>query len=167
MTKRFTVNLAALAVLWVLITEARADSWIIGAPVVAMAAAAATALASPQGWRWTAGGFLAFLPHFLRCSFLGGLDVAWRSMHPRLPIDPQLIQYKLRLPNSAPRIFFMNVVNLLPGTVSADVRDDVLKVHVIDGRQPIRQQLENLERVVGNLFAVPLATKTEEGERLS
>lgn len=77
-------------------------------------------------------------------------------MHPRLPIDPQLIDYNLRLPDGASRVLFMNVVNLLPGTVSADVCNHVLIVHVIDGRQPMHQQLAKLECVVAGLFAIRL-----------
>jgi multicomponent Na+:H+ antiporter subunit E len=60
-------------------------------------------------------------------------------MHPQLPIDPQLIQYEFRLPTGTARTFFMNVVNLLPGTLSADRGNDVLTVHVMDVNQPMQR----------------------------
>lgn len=153
--------LATFTCLWALLTEARTDSWLVGAPVVGAAVVAALLLSPTIGWRWSVAGLLRFAPHFVRSSLLGGIDVAWRSLHPRLPIDPQLIAYDLRLPAGAARVFFMNVVNLLPGTLSADVRGDELLVHVIDGRQPMRQQLAKLEQVVAGLFATPLETSAE------
>jgi len=153
--------------LWWLLTSPRWDSWIVGGPTVLAAAMVARLIDQPLGWRWSLIGFLQFVPHFVRCSFLGGVDVAWRSLHPRLPIDPQLIDYNLRLPDGAARVFFMNVVNLLPGTVSADVCDDVLIVHVIDGRQPMHQQLAKLEHVVAGLFATRLEASEEQGESTS
>ncbi len=160
---KFATNLIAFAFLWALMTEARLDAWLVGGPVVVAAAVAAVLLASSPGWRWSAIGFVRFAPHFARNSFLGGLDVAWRSMHPRLPIDPRLIEYNLRLPVGAARVFFMNVINLLPGTLSADTRDDVLLVHVIDGTRPMQQQLADLEFVVARLFATRLgASETKE-----
>ncbi len=151
---RFSTNLAACAYLWVLLTEARMDSWIVGGPAVVAAAFVAVRSASGRRWRWSVVGFFRFAPHFVCSSFLGGLDVAWRSLHPRLPIDPRLIAYHLRLPEGTERVFFMNVVNLLPGTLSADICDDVLTVHVIDGQQPIHEQLTKLEQAVAGLFAI-------------
>ncbi len=150
--QRFVTNLIIFSCLWILISEGRADSWIVGGPVVMLAAVAAVLLATDHDWRLSLIGFLYFSVYFIRSSFLGGLDIARRSLHRRLPINPQLIKYNLRLPSGTPRVFFMNVVNLLPGTVSADVRDSELLVHVIDGTQPIIQELEKLEHLVANLF---------------
>ena len=158
---RLATNLIVFAWVWMLITEASADAWIIGGPVVAAAAWTAIRLAPGGRWRWSLAGFLRFVPHFARCSFLAGLDVAWRSLHPRLPIHPRLLEFDLRLPNGTARIFFMNVVNLLPGTVSADVCDDVLIVHVLDGTQPTRKLLTRLEQVVAELFSISLGDRQE------
>ena len=155
---RFGTNLLVSAGLWTLITEGRADSWIVGGPVVLAAAMASVLLAHPQRCRWSAIGLLRFVPHFVRTSLHGGIDVAWRSLHPRLPIHPELVEYHCRLPDGTARTFFMGVVNLLPGTVSADFRVDLLLVHVIDDRQPIQDQLEKLEQAVGALFATPIET---------
>jgi len=77
-------------------------------------------------------------------------------MHPDLPIQPQLVQYSLLLPKGAARTLFMAVVSLLPGTVSADIDGDLLITHVINERKPIQQELDQLERVVAWMFAIPL-----------
>jgi multicomponent Na+:H+ antiporter subunit E len=153
----FAIHFVALAVLWMLLTGARFDSWIIGGPTVVVAAATAVLLSPRPTWRWSAAGMLRFGPHFVISSIQGGIDVAWRSLHPQLPIHPALIEYQLRLPAGAARIFFICIVSLLPGTVSADVRGDRLQVHVLDCRRPIQQRLAKLERVVAGLFATHIA----------
>jgi multicomponent Na+:H+ antiporter subunit E len=94
--------------------------------------------------------------HFGRASLAGGIDVAWRALHPRLPIDPQMIQYRLRLPPGTAQVFFANAVSLCPGTVSATMREGVLGIHVLDARQPARARLAELEQTVTDLFDVPL-----------
>ena len=104
----------------------------------------------------TALRILFFIGYFLRSSLLGGVDVTWRAMHPDLPIQPQLVQYSLLLPKGAARTLFMAVVSLLPGTVSADIDGDLLITHVINERKPIQQELDQLERVVAWMFAIPL-----------
>ena len=155
--RRLGSHLSVFACLWALITEARADSWIVGGPVV-VAAAAAACLARDRRWRWSVIGFLRFVPHFARSSLHGGIDVAWRSLHPQLPIHPRLIEYQSRLPDGTARVFFMNIINVLPGTLSADIRDDVLTIHVLDDRQAIQHQLEKLEQSVAALFATRIET---------
>jgi multicomponent Na+:H+ antiporter subunit E len=162
---RFAAHFAALALVWWLLSGGRADSWIVGAPTVVAAAALSVWLAPRHGWRWTAGGMLRFAGYFVRASLLGGVDVAWRSLHPRLPIDPQLMFYRTRLPAGTARVFFVNAISLCPGTVSADLRGETLSVHVLDGRQPTRQQLGALERSVGALFGIDLLPEPAESTR--
>jgi multicomponent Na+:H+ antiporter subunit E len=160
---RFFKHVVALSLLWCILTASRWDSWLVGGPTVLLAAIVAMWLNRQVRWHWSLVGLLQFVPYFFRCSLLSGIDVAWRSLHPLLPIDPQLLAYRLRLPDGAARVFFMNVVNLLPGTLSADLSDDVLSVHVIDGQQPKRQHLARLEQAVAALFAIQLETAAGKG----
>ena len=53
----------------------------------------------------------------------GGVYVAWRAFDPRMPITPELIEYPLRLPPGLPRVILVNMVSLLPGTLSAELGD--------------------------------------------
>jgi multicomponent Na+:H+ antiporter subunit E len=156
---RFELNLLFLAGLWAFITQARADSWIVGVPFVVLGAIVSTRLAVASGVRLNAPGLSVFAFYFLRSSLLSGIDVTWRSLHPRLPIHPSIVEYPMRLPEGPARTFFMAVVSLLPGTVSADIRGDFLQTHVIDDRKPIRDELDKLERVVAGLFAIPIERK--------
>jgi multicomponent Na+:H+ antiporter subunit E len=97
-----------------------------------------------------------FTWYFGRASLAGGVDVAWRAVHPRLPIDPQMMEYQSRLPPGTAQVFFANAISLCPGTVSACLRDGRLTIHVLDAQQPIRARLGELEQVVGALFGIEL-----------
>jgi multicomponent Na+:H+ antiporter subunit E len=95
---------------------------------------------------------MGFVPFFLWHSLKGGVDVAWRAFHPRLPITPELIEYPLRLPPGLPRVILVNTVSLLPGTLSAELGGQVLKVHVLDSLGDFLAELETLEQRVGCMF---------------
>ncbi len=137
------------AVFWLILTRGRGEAWIIGAYTVLLATVVATQVAPGQRWHWSVRGFLRFASYFMRHSVSAGVDVAWRSVHPRLPIHPALIAYDLRLPT---------------GTVSAELEGDVLRVHVIDREQPVRAQLARLEERVWQLFGLDARRSQEEAQ---
>ena len=93
----------------------------------------------------------------VRESLRGGVDVALRALHPRLPLAPALLAYDLRLAPGLARIFMVNVVSLLPGTLSADLSGSGLSVHVLDRNLPVQHQLQALEQQVAMLFGVSLS----------
>lgn len=99
-------------------------------------------------------GLIRFLPYFVWNSLRGGVDVAVRVLHPQLPIEPALVRYELRLRDSAARVLMADTVTLLPGTLSADLDDHVLVVHVLNAGAPFDEVLEVLEQRVADLFGL-------------
>jgi len=89
-------------------------------------------------------------------SLIGGIDVAWRAFHPRLPIAPDLIEYPLRLPPGQSQVFMANTVNLLPGTLSAALDRNIMKVHVLDSQKDFLSELEAVEQNVARIFGLSL-----------
>ena len=138
------------SLLWWALTDGTAGSWWIGAPAVAGAVIISVTLVPPLGLVWRE--VMGFVPFFLWHSLKGGVDVAWRAFHPRLPITPELIEYPLRLPPGLPRVILVNTVSLLPGTLSAELGGQVLKVHVLDSLGDFLTELEALEQRVGCMF---------------
>jgi multicomponent Na+:H+ antiporter subunit E len=107
-----------------------------------------------------------FLPFFLWQSLRGGIDVARRALHPRLPLAPLLLDYPLRLPDGPACTFLANTVSLLPGTLSADLENGCLTVHVLDGSQPdVSAELQSLEALIADLFGVELSQNIVTMER--
>jgi len=145
------------SLIWWVLSGAPAQSWWIGGPAVAIAVFVSIALIPPRVVVWHE--FFRFVPYFLLRSLVGGIDVAWRVFHPRIPIAPDLVEYPLRLPAGLPRVIMINTVSLLPGTLVADEDQRVLKVHVLDGRSDFKTELVSLEQSLARMFAVPLSNE--------
>ncbi len=147
-------RLGLMAVLWWVLTSGHEASWGVGIPVLIAGTCASLLLRSPHAWRWRFVGMARFLPVFFWLSWRGGLDVALRTLHPQCPLTPGLLVYPLRLPVGPARIFFANTVSLLPGTLSADLENDRLTVHILDDRLPSLESLQSLELLIGGLFGL-------------
>jgi len=147
---------ALFAALWWVLTGADAASWLVGAPAVVAATWASLALAAPRR-ALSLRGVLRFLPYFLWASLAGGIDVARRVLRPRMPIEPGLCSYRMRLRDPLARVVFVDTISLLPGTLSADLCGDQVRVHALDARAAVDPELERLERRVAALFGERLA----------
>jgi len=142
------------SLIWYVLTGGAIASWWIGVPAVLLAILSSTLLLPPASFIWHE--FLRFLPFFLVRSLAGGADVAWRAFHPRMPIAPKLIEYPLQLPSGLPQVILVNTVNLLPGTLCAELGEQYMKVHVIDGQKDCLSELEALEQHVARIFGKSL-----------
>jgi len=149
-------SLMFLLIWWVL-TDGSAASWGIGLPAVLLAVISSSALLPPVHLSWLE--CIKFIPFFLRHSITGGLDVAWRAFHPRLPITPDLIEYPLRLPEGLPSVLMVNIVNLLPGTLSAALDQGLMKVHILDSTNDVTGELTSVEEKVARVFGITLVTR--------
>lgn len=142
------------ACVWWILVEGATASWWIGIPVILIVSATSVALVAPVNPVWRElPGFILF---FFTRSLLGGVDVAWRAIHPGLPIAPALILYPLRLPSGMPQVFLANTISLLPGTLSTELDSSFLKIHVLNGRKGILPELEMLEQKVAVVFGAAL-----------
>jgi len=148
------------ALMWWILTDGALDSWLVGAPVVLFATLASLVLLPPFSWSLT--GFVRFLPFFLWRSLNGGMDVARRALDPRLPISPGMYDHRWRLPPGLPRVFMANTVSLLPGTLSAELDEGHLRVHVLDQTAVFASELEVIEARVAELFCLKLAADGSE-----
>jgi len=73
-----------------------------------------------------------------------------------MPIAPDLIEYPLQLQPGLPQAFMVNTVSLLPGTLSAVLEHNVLKVHVLDRQKNVVAELKALEQIVARMFDTSL-----------
>lgn len=147
---RLAVHALIFAALWWILAGGR--GWNVGIPFILLAAVASCLVAPTP--RWSPAGLIRFLPYFLWNSLRGGVDVAVRVLHPKLPIEPALVRYELRLDDTAARVMMADTVTLLPGTLSADLDDHVLVVHVLNAGAPVAEVLGALERRIADLFGL-------------
>jgi multicomponent Na+:H+ antiporter subunit E len=137
-----------------------------GSPLLALAAVGAATFTSlwlvpATTVRPDPVGAVRLAAFFVRWSVLGGVDVARRALAPGPPVDPVLVDHRLRLPSSAARTLFVASVSLLPGTLSTEVRDEVLRVHLLDRRLRDQGTLAALEEHVGDAFGSPVTADPE------
>ena len=144
----------AFSLLWWVLTAGAVESWWVGAPVVLIATLVSVALVPAVSW--SPAGVANFVPFFVWHSLRGGVDVAWRTFHPRMPIQPGLIEYPLRLPPGLSRVIMVNTVSLLPGSLSVELGADCLKIHVLDTRNSVVSEIIMVEQVVARMFATAL-----------
>ena len=63
------------------------------------------------------------------------LDVAYRVLHPEMPIKPGIVKVKTGLQNEVAKTVLANSITLTPGTLSVDISDDgYLYIHWINVR---------------------------------
>jgi multicomponent Na+:H+ antiporter subunit E len=58
-------------------------------------------------------------------------DVAYRVLHPAMPIKPGIVKVKLDLQSDFARTMLANSITMTPGTITVDIIDDELYVHWI------------------------------------
>jgi multicomponent Na+:H+ antiporter subunit E len=147
-------RIGLFAALWWILTDGVAASWMIGAPIVLLAAWLSRSLwADPP---LSLLGVARFVPFFAYQSLAGATDVAKRALQPRMPLYPGVVRHRLRLPPGVARVSLANVVSMLAGTLSADLEGDELVIHALDVRNDLHAMVEDLEPRIAAVFNLPL-----------
>lgn len=150
------VRITGFGLVWWIITDADLGSWLIGIPAVLLASWASLALApnAADRPRLRLARVPEFVAFFLYESLRGGLDVAWRTLQPRLAVAPGFAEFDSGLPASAPRLLMVNCVSLLPGTLSADLDGTRIRIHCLDSSADFVAELHDLERRIADLYGI-------------
>jgi len=95
--------------------------------------------------------FAYYLPIFLWECFKANLDVAYRVLHPRLPINPGIVKVKVELKTDTALTFLANSITLTPGTMSVDIDKDngILYIHWIDVKT---KDIESTTKIIVERF---------------
>lgn len=158
--RRGLVRFAILMPLWWILSEGRGDALVTGVLAAAVVAVVSVRLfpAARYSLHWRA--VPAFLVFFLGRSVAAGLDVAARLLRPSLPIFPQEQSFSLRLPAGAPRWLLANILSLLPGTLSVELRGARLTLHCLDRGADNGAAVQQVEARVAALFGLTLEPRS-------
>jgi multicomponent Na+:H+ antiporter subunit E len=74
---------------------------------------------------------LVYLVIFTWECIKANFDVAYRVLHPAMPIKPGIVKVHLELKSDFARTMLANSITMTPGTISVDIIGDVLFVHWI------------------------------------
>ncbi|MBN1433401.1 Na+/H+ antiporter subunit E [Candidatus Fermentibacterales bacterium] len=77
------------------------------------------------------------------------LDVAWRVIHPKLPIRPGIVVIRTELQQDIAKLILANSITLTPGTFTLDIIGDELLIHWIDVRA---EDIETATKLIGGRF---------------
>lgn len=81
----------------------------------------------PQRWFW----FLVYLVRFIFSCIKANLDVAYRVLHPKMPIRPGIVKVKTSLKSDFAKTLLANSITMTPGTLTVDIIDDYFYIHWI------------------------------------
>lgn len=145
-----------LALIWWVLTDGRMQSWLIGAPVTALALAASLKLVPPPSLRISPLGVLAFFGFFLLQSLKGGTQVALIALRPRLDLHPVELMLPLRLAPGLGQQLLAGTLCLMPGTLAVGIEGNRLCLHVLDRRIPAERELRATEERIAHLIGETL-----------
>jgi multicomponent Na+:H+ antiporter subunit E len=84
-------------------------------------------LVQPKRYFW----FVVYLFVFIWECLKANLDVAYRVLHPAMPIRPGIVRVKTTLKSDLAKMLLANSITMTPGTISVDIIDDYLYIHWI------------------------------------
>jgi len=76
-------------------------------------------------------------------------DVAYRVLHPKMPIKPGIVVIKTSLKSDIARLILANSITLTPGTFTLDVIGDNLLIHWINVKT---EDIDDATKVIGERF---------------
>lgn len=84
-------------------------------------------LLQPERYFW----FIVYLFIFVWECIKANIDVAYRVLHPSMPIRPGIVKVKTSLKSDMGKMLLANSITMTPGTISVDIIDDDLYIHWI------------------------------------
>jgi len=84
-------------------------------------------LLQPHRYFW----FIVYLFVFIWECIKANIDVAYRVLHPAMPIRPGIVKVKTELKSDMAKMLLANSITMTPGTISVDIIDDTLFIHWI------------------------------------
>jgi multicomponent Na+:H+ antiporter subunit E len=84
-------------------------------------------LIHPHRYYW----FIIYLFIFIWECIKANFDVAYRVLHPEMPIKPGIVKVPLKIKSPFARTMLANSITMTPGTITVDIVDDNIYVHWI------------------------------------
>ncbi len=102
-------------------------------------------LINPRRWYW----FLIYLAIFIWSCIKANFDVAYRVLHPRMPIKPGIVKVRTSLKSDFARMLLANSITMTPGTLTVDIVGDDYYIHWIYIRS---EDPETYTRIITGVF---------------
>lgn len=80
---------------------------------------------------------------------LANIDVAYRVIHPKMPITPGIVLIKTALKQDIAKTILANSITLTPGTFTLDIMGDTLLIHWINVQS---HETDEATKIIGERF---------------
>jgi multicomponent Na+:H+ antiporter subunit E len=119
---------------------------------------------APNSVKWyakTVPRFMVYVPWLSYQIIASNFHVVYLVLHPRMPIEPTLVEFKTTLTSERAQIALAQSITLTPGTVTVDASDGNFLVHCLS--RVTRQGIEDgtLQKRVAQVFDEPWVDHVE------
>ncbi|MDE2836166.1 MAG: Na+/H+ antiporter subunit E [Chloroflexota bacterium] len=165
-TLRWTVQTLALFAVWFAFSGHTEIEFLVVGAVVAVLGTALTHwlfagdqdprfMHVPYPFLWFVRGFfrsLLYIPWLLWEILVSNLHVAYLVLHPRLPVEPNLVGFDTSLQSETAQVLLAQSITLTPGTVTVDVTDGRFIVHCLSNKSRQGMEEGSIQRKVAGIF---------------
>jgi multicomponent Na+:H+ antiporter subunit E len=168
--KEIFLKTVLFGVLWWSLVESTFSSWLIGIIVVPFATWLSFTLyrGNNQKVENTANfsfvGLLKFLPFFAWQSLRGGCQTASLALSSRIA-PAGFIEFETFLGSRREKILFMHIISLMPGSVTANINGQIIRIHILDINEYSEDGLRDCEQRLSSIFVKYDAPDTTGAEK--
>ena len=96
--------------------------------------------------------FLAYIPWLIYQIVMSNIHVAALALNPKLPIDPQIIRFTVKLETDISWVTLANSITLTPGTITMDIMNGEFYVHALSKKVAEDLDTGEMEDRVAHIF---------------
>ncbi len=93
--------------------------------------------------------FIVYVIVLLKEIIKANFDVAYRIIHPKMPIKPGIVLIKTELKSDIAKMILANSITLTPGTFTLDILRDKILVHWINVKT---EDIDEATKIIGERF---------------
>lgn len=159
--KNFIVLFIMLSVIWVILVGSLDPQEIAAGIIISLiisfifynSSVAGQVKLNPKSILYSIAYFFYFIYALVRANF----DVAYRVIHPALPIRPGIVKVRTKLKSKLGRAILASSITLTPGTLTVEIDEDSFYIHWInvhDGNveDTTRAIVSNFEKYLEVIF---------------
>ncbi len=93
--------------------------------------------------------FILYIFVLFKEIIIANVDVAYRVIHPKMPIKPGIVVIKTSLKQDIAKMFLANSITLTPGTFTLDILGDTFLIHWINVQS---EDVDEATKIIGEKF---------------
>lgn len=97
--------------------------------------------------------FVVYLLILIKNLIISNIQIAIRTLSPDMKLAPMVVEVKTTLKSDWKKLLLANSITLTPGTLTLDIKDDTLYIHVIEYRDGDNKEkiTEEFEKIIAKI----------------